>query len=235
MDGLHVITGATSGIGWAIASHLAERGRQVLALGRNPSALEQLERDWPGRCRGCRIDLTDDPAIAALESRLAAGGERIRALVHCAGVYRDGTLDTSRPDDHDLMFRTNVRARKMLAQALLPHIAQPGGTIVNVASSAGLRSRSGIGDYAASHYAMRALTEAWRQEVNPRGIRVFALYAGRTATPMARQVFQSEGRPYDPDKLLQPRDLAAVIAYVLDLPESVEVTDLSLRPAIPSY
>ena len=79
---------------------------------------------------------------------------------------------------------------------------------------------------------LRALADALREELNPRGIRVLTVYPGRTAGPMQETLHQLEGRPYRLDRLLQPDDVAATIMDVLSLPRTAEVTDIDIRPML---
>jgi len=235
MNKLHVITGATSGVGRAVASLLAEKGAEVLGLGRNAAVLADLEERHPGRFRGRQLDLLDDGAIAEFAGELRAGGAAVRALILCAGVYFPGALASAPAAESDAMYRINVRARMLLAQYMLPSLEAPGAYLISMNSSAGLNSRPGLGGYAASHHAMRALTDAWRQELGPRGIRVLSIHLGRTATPMIEKAFAHESRPYDPTLLLQPEDVARLVAFVLQQPQSLEMTELSMRSSVASY
>jgi NADP-dependent 3-hydroxy acid dehydrogenase YdfG len=111
-------------------------------------------------------------------------------------------------------------------------LARTRGDIVFINSTAVLLpARPEIAHYAASKHALRAIADGVRAAVNPMGVRVLSIYAGRTATPMQEAVFRHEGRAYDADKLLQPRDVAAMLVSALLLPRTAEVTDITIRPA----
>ena len=86
--------------------------------------------------------------------------------------------------------------------------------------------------YAASKYALKALADALRAEVNALGLRVLSVYPGRTASRMQAEVHAAEGRPYRPETLMQPEDVAASILAALALPRTAELTDLHIRPAL---
>ena len=232
---LHVVTGATSGIGRAIAGTIAASARAVIAIGRNKAALERLERRFPGHVSGKAIDLLDDAALAQLASDLDRTGARLRALVHCAGVHFPAPLADARVEDLDAMYRSNVRAPFMLTQRLLPALERGQGYLIFINSSAGLTARTGVGGYAAMQHAHRALAECWRQEVNERGVRVLNIYPGRTNTPRIERLFASEGRSFAPALLLQPEDIATLVDLAIGLPPTVELTEVSLRPAKKSY
>ena len=102
-----------------------------------------------------------------------------------------------------------------------------------VSSSAGLTPRAGVSAYAASKAALTALATALREEVNRDGVRVLTVYPGRTAGKMQEQVKAFEGKPYEPERLVQPEDVAQATIAALELPRTAELTDLHLRPMQP--
>jgi NADP-dependent 3-hydroxy acid dehydrogenase YdfG len=235
-----VLSGASSDIGAAIARRLAGSGRAVLALGRDRERLHELERSHPGHITARVLDLTDEDSLQALaQELLAAGpgvaGPGIAALIHCAGVYFTGEVESGPADDLDRMYQTNVRAPYRLTQLLLPGLARGAGRVLFIGSTAGLRSRPGLAGYCASQHSLRVLADALREEVNARGILVTSIYLGRTATRRMADIFRAEQRPYHPQLLLQPDDVADSVLYVLGLPPRAEVMDLTLRPALKSY
>jgi NAD(P)-dependent dehydrogenase (short-subunit alcohol dehydrogenase family) len=139
-------------------------------------------------------------------------------------------------EDLDLQFAVNVRGPYLLTQRLLPLLAVPGGQIVFINSSVGLAARQAqLGQYSATKHALKAITDSLREELNPKGIRVLSVYLGRTATPMQEAIFREEGKPYHPELLLQPEDVASVVVHALTLPSTAEVTDISMRPMSKSY
>ena len=99
-----------------------------------------------------------------------------------------------------------------------------------VNSSAAIGARPGIGQYSATQHARSALADTLRAEVNADGIRVLSVYPGRTATRMQERIFRAEQRRYEPERLLQPGDIAEVVVGSLALPRSAEVTALHIRP-----
>ena len=152
-------------------------------------------------------------------------------LVHCADVVRESPMAEARIEDLDLQYKTNVRAPYLLTQSFLPLLARARGQIVFINSSVALTAkRREIGQYGATKHALRAIADSLREEVNPKGIRVLSVYVGRTATPRQKALHHSSGRPYRPEKLLQPNDLASVVVQALSLPKTAEVTEISIRP-----
>jgi NAD(P)-dependent dehydrogenase (short-subunit alcohol dehydrogenase family) len=228
-----VVTGASSGIGRAIALALSHKGVEVCAVGRNPSALGEtvaMARQF-SNANGFQMDLTGKDAIRPLLEHLAEGAKGLHVLVHSAGLYRQDPMERARVEDFDSQYATNVRAPYLLTQSLLPMLTRAKGQIVFVNSSAGLTAkRPEIGQYSATKHALKAIADSLREEVNPRGIRVLSLYLGRTATPMQEALYRSEGKEYHPETLIQAEDVASVAVQLLMLPATAEVTDVSMRP-----
>jgi NADP-dependent 3-hydroxy acid dehydrogenase YdfG len=235
------VTGASSGIGHAIAVRLVAEGATVTAVGRNSENLNTLvaaasgaDGSGRGRIFSAQVDLTDDDARKGLVSRLA-NGAKVDLLVHSAGVYRRGEHVSASIDDLDTLYATNVRAPYALIQEFLPMLRAASGDIIVLNSTVGLRAPRHVGQYAATHHALRAITDSLRQEVNDDGIRVCTVHLGRTATPRQEEIFRQEGRPYRSELLVQPEDVADVVVSVLTLPARAEVTEIHLRPAQKSY
>jgi NAD(P)-dependent dehydrogenase (short-subunit alcohol dehydrogenase family) len=225
-----VITGASSGIGAAVARLLTARGATVClaARWREPPVTE------PGvGARRYRVDLGDEAGVAALASGVLADCARIDVLVHGAGVLRSALVRGTSLADLDEQYRLNVRAPFQLTQLLLPRIVASRGQIVFVNSSAALApGRARFGGYTATKYALKAIADSLRDEVNADGVRVLSVYPGRTASPMQAALHALEGRTYHGDRLLQPDDVAAALVSALELPPTAEVTNLSIRPFV---
>ncbi len=229
---LAVVTGASSGIGRAIAIALSREGAYVCAVGRNPITLAETvtAAPQPSQVTCFEIDVTVAKQLQPLLRHLKQAG-KLDILVHGAGVIHQDTLERARIEDLDLQYSTNVRAPYLLTQRLLPLLTAGRGQIVFINSTVGLKAtRPEVGQYAATKHALRAIADSLREEVNPKGVRVLTVYLGRTATPMQEALCKQEGRPYHPELLLQPEDVAAVVLQALKLPSTAEVTDISMRP-----
>ena len=217
-----VVTGASSGIGAAIARALAAAGARVHALARAPGeAAERLV--WH------RVDLAEDAAIEGFTAGLAP--ETLDILVHGAGLLTSGTVAATPIAELDRQYQVNLRAPYLLTQGLLPALTRGRGQIVFVNSSVYGNARAGMTGYAASKYALKAFADALRAEVNDGGLRVLSIFPGRTASRMQAEVHAAEGRPYRPEALLRPGDIAQTVLGALALPRAAEVTDLHIRPA----
>ena len=228
-----VVTGATSGIGRAIAVALAADGYRVHAIGRHVGRLAALQAEIGEKGLVIhRVDLADDVALAAVTDELAADG-RLDVLVLAAGVHAHQRVAEASLDDFDAIIRTNLRVPFDLTRRLLPTLVATQGEVILINSTVGLRSGPGIAAYGASKHALRAFADSLRDEVNRSGVRVLSLYVGRTATPMQAEIHADESRTYEPERLIQPADVAAMVVAAISIPRTAEVTELSIRPMQP--
>jgi NADP-dependent 3-hydroxy acid dehydrogenase YdfG len=229
-----VVTGASSGIGRAIAHRLFIEGARVCLVGRSQDKLKavvSLAGQSSGHIAVYETDLGIDNDIQILAGNVQQDFGGVDILVHSAGVISLGKVEQVSTEDFDWQYRINVRAPYKLTQLLLPTLRSRQGQIVFVNSSAGLSAKGGLSQYSATKHALKAVADSLRAEVNEEGLRVLSVYPGRTASPMQALVFQSEGREYVPELLLQPEDIAGIVVEALKLPRTAEVTDLMVRPA----
>ncbi|HEY9421388.1 MAG TPA: SDR family oxidoreductase [Thermoanaerobaculia bacterium] len=228
-----VVTGASSGIGEAIAIQLAREGTRLLLVGRSAEKLDlvaERARDLSPAVEIFVADLAEDDQVQALADRAVAAFGGVDILVHSIGLFLGGPFESS-VDVLDRQYRINTRVPYLLTQKLLPSLIARQGQVVFINSSAGHHAaRSGWVAYSASKHALRAIADGLRDEVNKKGVRVLSVFPGRTATPMQEEVHRYEGRDYDPERFLQPRDVAAAVLNALALPRTAEVTDLQIRP-----
>lgn len=228
-----VITGASSGIGKAIALRLASHGAALCLVGRNREALEEVAGTAAAAASQVKcvtVDLVAEHDIRTLGTVLQREYGEIDILIHSAGYISMGLLERTPVEELDRHYRINVRAPYLLTQLVVPLMRPQRGQIVFVNSSIVQHARAGTSQYAASKYALQAIADSLRAEVNDRGIRVLSVYPGRTATPMQAAVHAMEGRPYEPERFIQPEDVAAVVAHALLLERTVEATDIAIRP-----
>ncbi len=229
-----LVSGGSGGIGGAIALALAAEGARPVLAGRDAARLaaaaERIREIAPSTEVETRaLDLTDDSAVDEMARQLVAAGG-VEVLVHSAGTFHAGRIDATPVEELDRQYRVNTRAPYVLTRALLPSLAERRGQIVFVSSSIVQGARATVGPYAASKLALTALADSLRWEVNRQGVRVLSVYPGRTASAMQEAVHRFEGKPYDPERLLQPADVAASVVQALLLPRTAEVTDLHIRP-----
>lgn len=228
-----IVTGAAGAVGGAIVARLVEAGANAILLGRSQPALEAFIKrmGWHAQQARCwSVDLSSEDAIRTFTEDAARLWTGVDILVHAAGVIALGSVEAAALSDLDRQYQVNIRAPFQLTQALLPSIRAKKGEIVFINSSTGISARSGVSQYAATKHALRALADSLRQEANEAGVRVLSVYLGRTASRMQAAVHEQEGRPYRPELLLQPDDVAAMVMQALLLPRTAEVTDIHIRP-----
>ncbi|MCM0590715.1 MAG: SDR family oxidoreductase [Gloeotrichia echinulata DVL01] len=232
-----VITGANSGIGKAIALELAAQGATLCLVGRRLetlNAITQNVRESSPKSKSYQIDLTQDEDIQKLIVSIQKDFEQVDILIHNAAIFAMGTIENTPVAEFDQQYRTNVRAPYLLTQGLLPILKTSQGQIVFINSSVGLNAKAGVGHYAATKHALKAIADSLRAEVNGDQVRVISIFPGRTATPLQASIHEIEGKLYHPENLMQPEDLASVVINALSLPRTTEVTDINIRPFLKS-
>jgi NADP-dependent 3-hydroxy acid dehydrogenase YdfG len=232
-DKIAVVTGASSGIGKAIAVGLATQGARLSLVGRKVEALEEAAEcahSTTAYAKCYPVDLISEKDVTTFVMQLKQDVGHVDILIHSAGIISQGLLEDAPAEDLDFQYKINVRAPYILTQALLPMMRSNKGQIVFINSSAGLNARANVGQYAATKHALKAITDSFREEVNADGLRVLSVFLGRTATPMQEAVHKMEGKAYHPERLLQPEDVAEVVINALSLPRTAEVTDIYIRP-----
>ena len=206
----HLVTGARSGIGLALADRLEERGDRVLRVTR------------------AEVDLADGAAVR----RWAEGLEldRLDSLVHVAGTVELETVAEVGVETWERQIAVNLSAPALMTGPLLPALRAAAGTVVFVNSSAGLVANATWSAYAASKFGLRALADALRSEEAENGVRVTTVFPSRTATPMQEKVHEQEGRSYDASRWIRPETVVDSILHVLDLPADATVPEIVIRP-----
>ncbi|HVW41849.1 MAG TPA: SDR family oxidoreductase [Amycolatopsis sp.] len=222
---LALVTGASRGIGAAVAAALAPTHR-VLLGGRDADALARVAEDLPG-AQPWPVDLTDFPSVRAATARIG----RLDALVHSAGVADLGSVADTAPESWRLNFEVNVVAVAELTRVLLPALRAARGHVVVVNSGQGRNARAGWGPYAASKFAVRAFADVLRAEEEGNGLRVTSVFPGRTDTDMQRSVTAAEGTEYTPEAYLRPSSVAAVVAAAVTASGDAHQTEIVIRPS----
>jgi NAD(P)-dependent dehydrogenase (short-subunit alcohol dehydrogenase family) len=188
-----VITGASTGIGAACALSLDRLGFRVFAGVRRTEDGEALAKEASARLTPIRLDVTEATSIAAaadlVRAAVAEGG--LAGLINNAGIAVGAPLEAVPIADLRRQFETNVVGAVAVTQALLPLLRQGRGRLINIGSIAGRATMPLMGPYSASKYALEALTDAWRLELLPWGIRVSIIEPGAIATPIWRKSSQA--------------------------------------------
>lgn len=201
---LAIVSGASSGIGAAIAERLLQGGWRVVGLSRRAAAIAHP------RFEARTVDVTDRAALLD-----AVDGLQPNAIVHAAGVLKVGLLGSLQPDDGESMWRLHVQAAETLTDALAPRLPD-GARIVLVGSrtSAGAAGRS---QYAATKAALVAMARSWAAELAPRGITVNVVAPAATATPMLADPGRAGIAPKLPPigRYIRPEEVAGTVAFLL--------------------
>ncbi|MEU8538797.1 SDR family oxidoreductase [Streptomyces sp. NPDC048717] len=226
----HVITGAGSGIGAAVARRLHARGDELVLHARDAGRAKELAALFPG-ARTLVGDLADPDRLSWAFSHQKMP-ERVDTLVHVAGVVDLGQVGELTPKAWHHQLNVNLIAPAELTRHFLPQLRVGKGHVVFVNSGSGLRANAEWSAYAASKHGLKALADALRLEEHGNGVRVTSVYPGRTATPMQAKVHQQQGaeEEYDPARWIDPESVATTIVMAIDLPRDAEVNDLTVRP-----
>jgi NAD(P)-dependent dehydrogenase (short-subunit alcohol dehydrogenase family) len=210
-----LVTGATAGIGRAVALRLAADGFEVIVhgrdAGRGAKVVEEIERSG-GKARFVAADLGDPRAIQQLARQVGD----IDVLVNNAGHSAWGPTAELDVATFDSMFADNVRAPFYLVAAFAPSMAARGkGSIINVSSMAGRLGLAGGAAYGATKAALISLTQAWTAEFSPRGVRVNAVAPGPVNTrPEARDLFDKLGATTPLNRAAEPAEIAEVVSFL---------------------
>lgn len=229
-----LVTGASRGIGSAIARRLAAEGGRVALVARGADALEELAGEIGGGAFAVPCDVADADAVShaveAIGRRLDGAPD---VIVNNAGVFAVAPAHEQDPDAFDTMLSTNLGAPFRIVRALLPAMrARASGHIVTIGSIADRATFPGNAAYAASKYGLRALHEVLRAELRGSGVRTTLVSPGPTDTPL--------WDPLDPDatpgftpraEMLSADAVADAVAYAVLVPPSVNVDELRLSRA----
>jgi NADP-dependent 3-hydroxy acid dehydrogenase YdfG len=238
------LTGASSGIGEAAALSLASRGASVALAARRAdrlSALADRIRDQAGVALVIEADVTSqEEAVAAVQRTVAELG-RLDTLVNNAGVMLLGPVVDAPLQEWQTMVSVNVMGLMYCAHAALPHLLEAATSgrrrvadMVNVSSVAGRVARNGSGVYNATKHAVGAFSEALRQEVTGRYVRVSLVEPGAVETELAGhnrpEILEGLKQRFADMERLQADDIADTISYIVTRPRHVAVNELLVRP-----
>ena len=239
-----LVTGASSGIGEATALALAEQGAAVALAARRKERLEQLAeqiRATGGTALVLEVDVTSQSQAAEAVERTVTELGRLDTLVNNAGVMLLGPAEHAPVEEWQRMVEVNVLGLLYCAHAALPHLLQAAedgprrvADMVNVSSVAGRVARAGSGVYNATKAGVGAFSDALRQEVTKRHVRVSLVEPGAVETELAGhnrpEVLESIRGRFAGVERLRAEDVAEAVAWVVTRPRHVAVNEVLVRP-----
>ena len=183
-----LVTGATSGIGQAVAHSFLGSGARVAAVGRNQTALDELFVDKQnGEVLRVRADVTDNEQLRRAVDSVVVKFGRLDVLVNAAGHISSGTIEDTALPAWDAMMNVNLRAPFYLMQLCAPHLIRTKGNVVNISSVTGLRSFPGVLAYCVSKAGLDQLTRCAALELAAKGVRVNAVNPGVVVTEIHKR------------------------------------------------
>jgi 3-oxoacyl-[acyl-carrier protein] reductase len=216
-----IVTGASRGIGRAIAEMLASRGAHVVAAARGDNTADTVAAivGAGGRAEGAAVDVNDAASVAAMVSGTLERHARIDILVNNAGIARDQLMLRMKRDDWDQVIATNLTSAFTCVQAVLkPMIKQRGGRIISISSVVGQMGNAGQVNYAASKAGLIGFSKAMAREVASRNITVNVVTPGLIETDMTKAISdkaQGDWASAIPlGRLGAPRDVAAAVCFL---------------------
>lgn len=231
-----LITGATSGIGKATAITLAEKKYKLILCGRNQAVLDELKSTLPTHVHTCCFDVRDKQEVFAQINNLPGDFQSIDILVNNAGnAHGLATFDQADLEDLEAMIDINVKGLIYVSKAVLPLMPKNVNShIVNISSIAGKEVYLNATTYCASKAAVEALTKGMRIDLLPLGIKVTGIAPGAVETNFSLVRFKGDAeraeKVYEGYEPLTPEDVANTIVSVLELPQNVQIADVTIFP-----
>lgn len=233
-----VITGASSGLGEAAARMLSEQGATVVLGARRVERIQSLADELTGKggkALAVETDVTDCAQVKALVDAAVQTYGRIDVIINNAGLMPQSPLDRLKIDEWDQMIDVNIKGVLYGIAAALPYMEeQKSGHIINVSSVAGHKVRPGSTVYAATKFAVRALSEGLRQEVKPYNIRTTIISPGAVDTELPNTITDEETSKNISEfyeKIAIPADsFARTVVFAMSQPDDVDINEILFRP-----
>ena len=211
-----LVTGASRGIGMAIARELADIGYNLALVARSEEALKkvatEIEAAYGVRIKTIAADLAQEESYARVVSETAKEFGGIDLLVNCAGLAQQGGFTEVEPSEWDTIFAVNAKAPFFICKESLPYLKKsPKPVLINIASVVGFKGYINQSVYSSSKHALTGFTKVLAKEVQPFGIRVHLISPGGVATEMVKKM-----RPdIKTDELLQPEEIAEIVRFLV--------------------
>jgi len=233
-----LITGATSGIGRSTAIALAEEGHNLILCGRRKERLKELENTLSAKSKVATLafDVRNQKEVAAQIDVLPGEFKSVDVLINNAGnAHGLAPIQDGEIDDWEAMIDINVKGLLYVTKAILPGmVKKQSGHIINIGSIAGREAYAKGNVYCASKFAVHALSESMRIDLNEVGVKVSEIKPGAVETEFSVVRFKGDqakaDKVYEGFQPLTPEDVAEVIAFVISRPYHVNIADLLLLP-----
>lgn len=232
-----IITGASSGIGRATAKLLAAKGALVSLAARRVDKLESLVKeieDAGGVAKAYATDVSKKADVDALVAATFKDFGKIDVLFNNAGIMPVSFLENLHYEEWEQMIDINIKGVLYGIGAVLPHFkAQKSGHFINVSSVAGHYVAPSSAVYSATKFAVRAISEGLRQEVKPYNVRTSIISPGMTASELTNSITDEAIKPMISmiEQMAIPAEsIARAVAYVIDQPDDVDVSEMIIRP-----
>lgn len=227
-----VITGATKGIGRAIAESLAIEGYDIAVCSRHEDDLIEMQKDFASRFGNVElmtkvVDMSKKEEVLSFAQFIDSQWDRVDILVNNAGIFIPGAIHTEGDGDLEKMIETNLYSAYHLIRALLPlMLPLKKGYIFNMCSTASTSAYTNGGSYSISKYALLGFTKNLRQELKDKGIKVTAIMPGATWSD------SWAGFEAPEERLMQARDIAEAVLAALRMSAAAVVEEIVLRPQL---
>lgn len=229
-----IVTGASRGIGRAIAERLAREGAKLALLARSPDLLEECAarcRDLGTEAKALVCDVSNADAVERQMTQAVDWLGGIQLLVNNAGLGYFGSIEALPVAQFDEMVGTNLRGVFLCSRAVVPRMkADSGGVIINIASIAGKAGFLGGAGYAASKFGVMGLSECMGLDLRPHNIRVAAVCPGSVNAPDFRR--ERSGR-IAAERMIQAADVADAVVYIATQPDRIFIRELEIRVTDP--
>lgn len=231
-----VITGASSGLGEAVARHLAAHGARLVLGARRLDRLRALAAELGlGEDAAVQTDVTSYDEVRLLVDHAVGLHGRLDVIINNAGLMPSSPLERLKVADWDRMIDVNIKGVLYGIAVALPHMkAQRGGHIINVSSVAGHKVRPGGAVYAATKHAVRVISEGLRQEVKPYNIRTTVISPGAVESELPGSLTEADiaqgMREFYEATAIPADSFARMVAFAMSQPEDVDVNEILFRP-----
>ena len=232
LNSVGIITGASSGIGWATAKRLAAAGAKLVVTGRRQERLYQLLGELNVEAVALAGDIADPAFPQQLIDAALAHFGRLDFVFSNAGIMNIGAIDEVSDEAMTAMIRVNYEAAVRLAYAAVRVFKPQGrGDLITTSSILGVKVRAGVAVYAGTKYAVEAFSESLRLELAGTGVRVMVIEPGYTATDLQSHWKPEQKLPLKATtKPVQPDDIARAVQFMLEQPDYVIIPRLLMLP-----